>query len=134
MGYSAYSYAVFGLKVSKNDITKETQVRNCNHNVDLQAKFCSECGKPIYQIKKERIVDHGYSPNEIGYFVSDPGNDNTGILGFVLAKTDYNSTTYLKIPLPTLEMIEQLKEFLHEHSIEYNEEELNSYLYTYHSY
>lgn len=134
MGYSAYSKVVFGLIVSKDDITVETNVRSCSHDTDLNANFCSVCGQAVYETEETMLVEYGYDPNQIAYFVSSHDSDEEGILGFVIAQTEDQDTSYHVIPQPSEKMISELKKFLNEHEIEFSDNELKSYLYTEHSY
>lgn len=134
MGYSAYSKVVFGIEISKDMTFVEKKVRSCNHNVDTNLKFCSECGKPMYTIEREAIVDEGYYEDEIGYFTSSYDSNHIGILGFVIAQTKDQDTSYYAIPEPKEVMIKKLKTFLETHSIEYKLNDLKAYLYTRHSY
>lgn len=134
MGYSSYSRVVFGLKVSKDDLIVEEKVRSCNHNTDLNANFCSVCGQPVYEIEETMIVDEGYYPNKLGYFVSDSNRDEEGILGFVIVKTNDQDINYYAIPEPKEEMVKQLKDFLIAHDFQFEDKDLKSYLYTRHSY
>lgn len=134
MGYDAYSKVVFGVKVAKEDLTVEKKVRSCNHNTDLNANFCSVCGKPTYKVKKEMVIDYGYEPNEIGYFVSSPDSDEEGIVGMLLSQTGSQDTNYYDIPLPSKEMGKEIKEFLEANDFEVSDDDLRTYLYTEHSY
>lgn len=135
MSYQAYSKVVFGLEVSKETVFIENKQRGCCHDVDLTAKFCSECGKPMNKIVKEQIINYGSSDqNKLGYFISSYDSDETGILGFILAQTKDQDLNYYVIPQPKEEMVNKLKEFLMQYNIRYNDNELKSYLYTYHSY
>lgn len=134
MGYDAYSYAVFGKEMHKSDLTVVTKKRSCVHDTNLNSKFCSECGKPVWVENKEFIADYG-DGNKIGFFVSDHGQDNPeGILGFKLANARSSDTRMYEIPEPTTDMIQGIMDFFKLHNIEFDDKDLKSYLYTYHSY
>lgn len=132
MGYDAYSYAVFGKQVSKSDLTVVTKVRGCSHKTDTNQKFCSECGKPVWKQEKEFIADEGYG-NKIGFFKSSADTDE-GVLGFKLVSTGSSDNDYYAIPAPKPSMAVEILEFFKKHNIACSEDELKSYLYTYHSY
>ena len=49
MSIDIYFQTVIGYTFKKEHVTKEQQMRACNHDTDLTKKFCSECGKPVYE-------------------------------------------------------------------------------------
>ena len=132
MGYDAYSYAVFGKQVSKRDLTVVTKVRGCLHNTDTTQKFCSECGNPVWTQEEAFIADEGYG-KKIGFFKSSADTDD-GVLGFKLVSTQSSDYDYHPIPVPTPGMAVEILDFFKKHGIACYEDELKSYLYTYHSY
>lgn len=130
MGYDASSKIVYGLKINEKNVNKEKQVRSCKHKVDSNAKYCSECGKPIYKTEQ---VELDY-PDNIEFYLSDYSSNDVGILGFIVVGTKTQDTNYYEVPQPNQNKIKELKEFLIENSIKFKDEDLKSYLYTYHSY
>lgn len=135
MGYSAYSYTVYGKIVNKSDITELYQVRGCKHNVDTSSKFCPECGKPMFKIEEREkgLFDEDNKPGTIGKYYSDYASD-TFIVGFCLAHTSYNSDVFMPVQPVTDKMKQDLIDFFTENEIEYQESDFKVYTYTYHSY
>ena len=134
MSYQAYSQAVFGILVSKEDITIEKKERTCNHNTDVNANFCSVCGEPVYEIEEKMIIEYGDNDNSIGYFISSDNSDEEGVLGFLLAETDSDALGYYAIPKPSQENIKKLKVFLKEHGFKFKNSDLQTIFFTCHSY
>lgn len=129
MGYSAHAQVVFGLMVKKEAITVEEHVRSCEHDTDLNGNFCSVCGKPVYQTEETMLVEYGYSPNKIAYFVRSSNNDEKGILGFVLAQGSDYDPQYHTVPTPSEKLVKALKDFLIKHNIPFQENNFKTYLY-----
>ena len=137
MGYQAYNEAVYGKKTTRSTISIKTKERGCNHKLpDRVVKFCPECGKPAYKKTIQLMLDNANpDPGELGYFYSDPedGNlDSEIILGFNMLIN--KNEVYNEIQTPTLEQKAELIQFMTEKGIEFKEEDLKLYSFTYHSY
>lgn len=134
MGYSAYSYAVFGVRVPRSQIKKPVNVRSCVHDVQHGMNFCPECGKPVYTQKTQDILESMDSKN-LSYFYSDYEGNGDVVIGFCVGKTDYdNNTEPVECKVPTPGMALELVEFFKEHNLPYTEKHIKMYVMTYHSY
>ncbi len=132
MGYSAYSYLVFGIKTNLNSVKKTSKERACSHDVQSNMKFCPECGKPTFTEKTVSILD-SMEKNILSYFYSDPENKSDIILGFQLGGTDYKNDISEVMPI-TPNMIEEIMQFCKENNLPYKENQCKTYVMTYHSY
>lgn len=134
MGYSAYSYAVFGVKTNLSSVKKTTQKRSCNHNINTSMKFCPECGKPTFSEKTVTLLD-SMEDNKLSYFYSDYESKEDIVLGFRLAATSYNTNcTPIEIKSPTPSMIEEIMQFCKDNDLPFQEKDCKMYVMTYHSY
>jgi hypothetical protein len=134
MGYSAYSYAVFGVKTDISSVNQTNQKRSCNHDVKPNMKFCPECGKPTFVEKTVFLLD-SMEDKKLSYFYSDPESKDNIVLGFRLAATSYNTNcTPIEIPNPTPVMIEEIMQFCKENNLPFKEKDCKMYVMTYHSY
>lgn len=133
MSYSPTSNLVFGIFIDKCDLEIVTKVRGCNHSCDLNAKFCSTCGKPVYKEEKTMIAEGGsfYDLDTVGFFTSSCYSTD-GILGIPLRKTEDQDTGYYVVPKPTEQDIAIVKKFLLEHDFDFEDDDLETFFYTYH--
>lgn len=73
--------------------------------------------------------------HELSYFYSDYEESTDVIVGFLLGKTDYNTYTEAVVcDAPTISMAQEIIEFCKDNSIDCDNEDLNMYTMTYHSY
>jgi len=90
MGYDAYAVTIFGVKSDINDFEVTEKKRGCEHKIDKDAKFCSQCGKPAY-ITDTFIPDELYQEKYKGVDIIRPNSDSNEIyLGVLIGRTDYN--------------------------------------------
>lgn len=133
MSYDAYSYAVYGKKITKDEMSEVKLVRSCTHQTDLNRKFCSECGKPVYRKEKHILLED--ENNGMGFFLSDHERSSEGIVGFKLGMTgNYGGDEYCAMEMPTQQMKNDLVEFLGSHKISFDESQFKMYVFTRHSY
>ena len=136
MGYSAYSYCVFGIKMSLESVQKSVKERVCHHDIPDNAKFCPTCGKPAYEEYQENVIDP-FEIYKLSYFFSsyDFREKNGIVLGFCIAKTGYSTDCdFIECITPTNDMIKIVMDFCKEYNLPYNEKDCKTYIMTYHSY
>lgn len=136
MGYDAYSYSVFGIRMKHKEIRKVVRERACDHDIPDNAKFCPTCGQPAYTTINESIID-SFENDGLTYFYSnyDDTFQDDILVGFSLGETSYNSQCeYIECQSPTQSMIDQIVEFCREHDLEYTAEDCKTYVFTHHSY
>lgn len=134
MGYDAYSYAVFGVKVPRSVVKQPVKVRACKHDIQDGMKFCPECGKPAYKEEIQDILDSMES-NKLSYFYSDYEGKGDVVIGFCVGKTGYDTNTEpVECNPPTPGMAVEILEFFKLHNISYTEQHIKMYVMTYHSY
>lgn len=130
MGYDASASMAIGVRKLASDFKKQVKVRGCKHD-ETKAKFCPECGKPMWVDKTEYIIDvfDMYEENEEGISCIRPNCDTDDIvIGFNLCVvSSYNNISGIDI-LTESEMDEYkeiLKEFLGDL---WNEDEFGIYV------
>lgn len=134
MGYSAYSYAVFGVKTARSNMKQTVKVRACHHKIADGMKFCPECGKPAFVEEQENILD-SMEDKGLSYFYSDYSGNADVVLGFCVGRTSYsdnNEPVACKAPTPGMAV--EILEFCKEHNLPYTEKDLKMYVMTSHSY
>jgi hypothetical protein len=134
MGVSAWSYVVHGIPVKRSQIQIKKNVRNCTHETNLEAPFCSQCGKPVWKEQTE-IVENlesnehkglSYFANSIYSYREDP--DDVFILGFCVSYTSsYNCPVDKKIAPVNDEMKQDLQDFCARNNIEFNSNRVGLY-------
>lgn len=131
MSYSPRSSLVFGVFFDESDLNVVTKVRGCKHDCDLNANFCPVCGKPVYENEVSEIAEAGsfYDTDTVAFFKSSSYN-TVGILGIPLLHTEDQDTNYYVVPKPSADNIKQLKQFLVDNDITYDEDDLQVYVYT----
>jgi hypothetical protein len=108
MGYQVYVNAVYGVQLNKNDLEVVDAERGCSHELpDTPAKFCPECGKPVFvEVRKKILV-----PSTLDDFKRDY-DDDSFILGVSLGSLDtYNDKPNTVRKITEEEKLE-LKDFL----------------------
>lgn len=135
MGLDVYGYVVFGKKFDKKDLEKVTLVRSCEHETDLSKPFCSQCGKKIFEEKRESIlskIDRALEKGDgsIQYYDS-PAQNNDVVIGCCLAETSSNCGDFYEVSSPTAEMMVKIKNFLEENNLPLGD--IGTYLYNYYS-
>ena len=86
MGYDASASVAIGVRKSVSDFKKNVKVRGCIHK-ETKAKFCPECGQPMWIDKTEYIIDINmmYEENDDGISCIRPNSDTDDIvIGFFL--------------------------------------------------
>jgi hypothetical protein len=148
MGYQAYSHVIYGISVNKKYLEKKERARSCTHNANESAKFCPECGKPIWTEKINSVLKglshDDYDENgELCYFTEYGGArdepDYDFMIGFQLAQTGYgNKSSENKnraiVKMPTEKMKQEILGFIKKNKLKLTEEDIQMIAYTYHSY
>lgn len=141
MGYSAYVYQVFGVRVAAAAIKKEVNTRGCSHTEVNGANFCPECGKPMWIKKTENSLE-SLADKGLSYYFSDHETVNRGdvILGFKLnfigsyADKDHMAAIPELSERQRLSMWQEIQLFCNERSIAVTQEDLKYWSILYHSY
>lgn len=134
MGYSAYSYAVFGIKTARSNMKKTFKARACTHKIADGMKFCPECGKPAFFEELDDILE-AMNNGELSYYYSDYNRDTDVVLGFCVGRTSYSDNTEaVECSPPTPRMALEIVEFCKEHNLPYTERDIKMYVLTHHSY
>lgn len=139
MGYSAYSYVIYGIEVKRSDLTSDGVKRGCSHP-ETSSKFCGECGKPMFvHVEKSLIpalVDQQDSKNLSLYYPDHEAftrPNEKAILGYCLGRTSYDHDTSV-IGNITPEMTKEIFNFCKENHIACDTKDLHTFVMTYHSY
>lgn len=93
MSNSINTEVILGVKINPKKLTKTVKFKSCNHNNPESAKFCGECGKPIYTEKQESI----FSEKEEDALYDDRKKGSVCITG-----TYENNDSYIAIRLSSL--------------------------------
>lgn len=133
MGYSVYSYVVFGIKTPRSNIKQSVKVRSCNHNVTEDMNFCPQCGKPVFVEQVEEILE-GMNQFDLSYFYCDYQRDTEVILGFCLNKSSSYNDSPVICGQPTPSMTLEILDFCKKYHLPYTEHDICTYVVTYHSY
>ncbi len=131
MGYSAYSYVVFGVKTSIESIKKTTKQRSCGHDVQSHMKFCPECGEPNTTEKTVYLLDYSMEKEGLSYFYSDPNNRQEIVIGFQLGFSDQDFSEVSSIKSY---MDKEIIQFCKDNNLPFTEKHCKTYVMTYHSY
>ena len=136
MGTDVYAYTVFGKIINKNDLIKISTIRGCNHDIDTEKKFCSDCGKPVWVEKSTKSLIDSMESNGLSYFYADYEKQEEIILGFQLAKScgSYSGKQYNIVLLPTPEMSSLLEIFCQANNINFSPQDFKIYTFNYFSY
>lgn len=67
MGLDIHKYVVYGMQVTKQDITRIDKERVCEHDTDTTKKFCSECGAPVWETTECPVLE-GNEKKGLSYF------------------------------------------------------------------
>lgn len=146
MGYSAHAKLVYGVESTENEISHETKVRSCEHSIDLTAKFCQECGKPVYksvimhpeelvEIWKEKnpLQDFGISKDFEFEFHRLSCESKSGVLGFSPRYRSSNNTVNT-VFTPTQEMTKYIIKFFEDHNLKTQHPNIKQVYFLYESY
>ena len=117
MGADYYSYAVIGVKIDPEKLTKVTQVRGCDCDTDLTGKFCSNCGAEIFVEEEENIPEYDEDKETLyDHKIIFRTDNETAIVAVIFAKDkDYNKDnnhSFEQIPDNIKELKEELKNTL----------------------
>lgn len=137
MSVSCYAYLVYGVIVKKDRLYEENNVRGCGHKKSTTAKFCPECGKPMY--KTERSIELDFcdgTEDTLSYYAFTYEEEDEVVLGFALAKVGgyKNPNVTNKFAEPTQEQKEEILEYCRRVDIKVDESELKNHLMLYASY
>lgn len=134
MGYSASSYAVFGIKTARSNMKQSVKVRACRHTIAEGMKFCPECGKPAFVEQEEDILE-SMKDKGLTYFYADYNRNNDVVLGFCVGRTSYSDENEPVECKPTTPgMAAEILEFCKVHNLPYTEKHIKMYVLTSHSY
>lgn len=139
MGYDAYSHVVYGVTVNKKDLETVENIRGCNHSIDENNKFCPECGSPVWKQRTISLLDDikEEAKGKLSYFTEsgDAYNDPNYnfIIGFQLATTEYNKNRVV-VSQPTEQMRKEILDFIKKNKLKLTEDDIKTFVYTYHSY
>ena len=146
MGYCAYAKLVYGVESNESDISQETKVRSCEHSIDLTAKFCPECGKPVYKsvmtypeelIENWRdenpLQDYGISKDFEFEFHRLSCESKSGVLGFS-PRQHSRSNMVQPVFAPTQEMTDYIIKFFNDHNIKIQPPNIKQSYFLYESY
>lgn len=133
MGHSIYSYVVFGIKTPRSNMKQLLKIRSCTHNVTEDMNFCPDCGKPIFVENVEEILE-AMSVSDLSYFYCDYQYDTEVILGFCLSKTSSSYDVPVVCLEPTSRMTLEILDFCKKHNLPHTENDILTYVVTYHSY
>jgi hypothetical protein len=137
MGYDVYSRVVVGYIVSKEDTIEVRKVRACKHETNLNSKFCSECGKPVYKEEELSLLDE-YTKNDnftVFTFGSEERDYAIGIGGH--ETETYGSLSSLDLntlPKDLNAYALKVKDELAEYGIEVDEDDFGVHSVVTHSY
>lgn len=147
MGYSAHAKLVYGVESTENEISHETKVRSCEHSIDLTAKFCPECGKPVYksvimhpeelvEIWKEKnpLQDFGISKDFEFDFHRLSCESKSGVIGFS-QRGSYREQNQVKVVFtPTQEMTKYILKFFEDNNLKIQPLHIKQVYFLYESY
>lgn len=133
MGYSIYTYVVFGIKTPRSNMKQTVKVRSCNHNVTEDMNFCPQCGKPVFFEETDEVLE-SMNSFDLSYFYCDYQRDTEVVLGFCLNKTSSSDDVPVVCGEPTSKMTVEILDFCKKHNLPYTENDILTYVVTYHSY
>lgn len=139
MGYSAYSYVVYGIRVKHSDLTFEEVERGCSHP-ETKSKFCGECGKPMFVHTEYSLIpalEEQQHQGMLSIYYSDHERftrpNHEAILGYCLGRTSYERDCSIVRNISD-EMTKNIFDFCKEHRIACDTKDLHTFVMTYHSY
>jgi hypothetical protein len=84
MSASSHAQLVLGYRFTEDELAFSERRRSCGHPEIETAKFCPECGKPMYTEKRTRLIFGG---DKVGQFECFRGNSTTN--GYSRYEPDY---------------------------------------------
>ncbi len=140
MGYSAYSNVIYGIEVDRKDLERKENVRGCIHDTNDKAKFCQECGEPVWVEETVSALDDisdSDSNGKLSYFTESGDayhNKNYRfMIGFKLGETNYNNNRSYVSDSTEL-MKQKILDFIKKNKLKHNEKSIRTIVFTYHSY
>lgn len=119
VNYSAY--VMYGGLFNAEDLRDTEQRRGCAHPC-LDAKFCPECGKPMWHtVDLGERIDSVYRIGDMGYVSKMWDNQPKLVVGVVLSKVDdynINSESWSMVDSPNDNIKDRLKVWCEEHGID----------------
>ena len=101
MSMTAYAVFAVGVKVHEKDLYLDKKVRGCKHAAKDNAKFCPECGKPMWDETTAPRKEYDESQDTFcGFDIVRSGTDGDSvIIGFEGVKAgDYEQPMMMSIP------------------------------------